>query len=83
MLIWNKIKNYVFLGLAIFLFFAGFRTHAILDAAALSKQQTKVIDSIPQVITKTQTITKVIHDVAKTNSCVNAPVPAAILDQLR
>lgn len=68
---------------ALFMFYAGYHTRVVLDEAALAKQQTKVIDSIPQVITKTQTITKVIHDAAPTNACVNAPMPAALLEQLR
>lgn len=68
---------------SVLLFYAGYHTRVVLDQAALSKQQTKVIDSIPQVITKTQTITKVIHEAAKTDACVNAPVPDALLEQLR
>lgn len=67
--------------LALFFYF-GYHTRVVLDEAALSKQQTQVIDAIPKVITKTQTITKVIHD-SPNDKCINAAMPPALLEQLR
>lgn len=81
MFIWATIRPYLYVAAALALFYAGYHTRVVLDQAALSKQQTKVIDSIPKVVTKTQTITKVIHD-SSTDKCIHAPIPSALLEQL-
>ncbi len=50
------------------------------DKAAKADHVENIANSIPEVITKTQTITKVIHD-AK-DSCAVAPIPSTVLEQL-
>lgn len=48
--------------------------------AAQADHQATVIKSIPEIITKTQVITKVIHE---TNDiCTHSAIPATVLEQL-
>lgn len=82
MLIWARVKPYIYIAAVVAIFYAGYKTHVILDKAELSDQQAKVVEALPEVVTKTQTITKVIHD-SSTDKCLHAPVPAALLEQLR
>jgi len=48
--------------------------------AAQEAHQETVAQSIPKVVTVTQTITKVIHNA--NDKCTNAAIPGTILDQL-
>lgn len=48
--------------------------------AAMADHQATVIKSIPEVITKTQVITKVIHDA--NDKCAASAIPATVLDVL-
>lgn len=55
--------------------------HALANEAAKAKHIENVANSIPEVITKTQTITRIIHD--SKDSCADAPMPAALISELR
>lgn len=70
------------IGLAvIIIFFAGYHLRTLRYEAALADHNATIIKSIPEVITKTQVLTRIIRD-AK-DSCVNAPIPADVLNELR
>lgn len=71
----------VFLAILAGMFYLGYHVHSVLDDAATGKQSEQVAASIPQIITKTQTVLKVIH--ASRDSCVNAPIDPDLLMQLR
>lgn len=62
-------------------YYAGYHTRVVLDKAADSEKTTTIIQSIPQVITETKTITKVIHD--SHDACADAPLSRSISEQLR
>ena len=51
------------------------------EAIAVQNQQKQVAASVPEIITKTQTVLRVIHD--SKDTCVNSPIDPALLSQLR
>lgn len=62
-------------------FYAGhYITHNAYEAEKAAHTQV-IADSIPEVITKTQIITKVIHD--SQDKCAAAAMPDAVLNELR
>jgi len=62
-------------------YYAGYHTRVVLDKAADSEKTTTIIQSIPQIIHETQTITRVVHDA--NDSCTHAAIPAGVLAELR
>lgn len=48
--------------------------------AEKAKHIENIANSVPEVITKTQTITRIIHD--SNDKCASAHMPAAIIEQL-
>lgn len=63
------------------MYYTGYHTRVVLDEAAKSKTQERVIQAIPRIITKTQTITRTIN--ASHDNCVRASLPHDLIEQLR
>jgi hypothetical protein len=61
-------------------FYAGYHTRSVLDAAAQTHHDQNVIAAIPKVITKTNTIIKVIHDA--NDPCSSTALPVTVADEL-
>lgn len=72
--------RYLEYAVIVLVFIAGYKTCDILDQAAKTAQIEQVVQVIPQLITKTQTITKVVHD--SKDACSRTAIPAPILEQL-
>lgn len=70
--------EWIVLGLV---FFAGYKTCDVLHDAARARQLEGVVNSVPQIIEKTRTITKVIHD--SNDPCSGTAIPEPILNELR
>lgn len=77
----NPYKRYLEWAVLAAVFYAGHYATVIWYDAQRAGQQDRVIEVIPQIIEKTQTITKVIHD--SKDTCSGAAIPRPILDELR
>jgi hypothetical protein len=77
----NPYKRYLEWAVLALVFAAGYKTCDILNDAAKVEQTEQVIQTIPQIIEKTRTITKVIYD--SKDPCSNTAIPDIILDELR
>lgn len=62
-------------------FYSGWHLRGVFYEAAASKQTEKLVEAAPKIITKTEVLTKVIHDA--NSPCANTALPAAIAGQLR
>lgn len=79
--LFNPYKRYLEWAVLGLVFIAGYKTCDILDKAARTTQVEQVVQVIPQIIEKTRTITKVIHD--SNDPCSNTTIPSPILDELK
>lgn len=59
----------------------GYHIRVVLDEAAASKQTQKLVEAAPKVITKTQVLTRIIHD--SKDPCSSSAIPAAIINGVR
>lgn len=77
----NPYMRYLEYAVLALVFYAGHYATVVWYDAQRAGQQDRVIEAIPQIIEKTRTITKVVHD--SKDTCVNNPIPDAILNELR
>lgn len=76
-----RILEYAVLAAIIALvYYAGYHTRVILDEAADHQQEVRIVESSPKIITRTQTLLKVIHD--SQSKCAATAIDSTILEQL-
>ncbi len=77
----NPYKQYLEWAVLALVFYAGHYVTVIWYDAQRAGQVDRVVQIIPEIITKTRTITKVVHD--SNDPCSNTAIPGPILDELR